>query len=247
MGLEHQPGRRGQLLSQWFGKDIQAVPRIASSFVVKRDDVLLSGLDNASLYFSEDDDWRQMSFGLGGKFLNQANVFLEACPADWRKWNYQAEPVKTAALFRSEVEDTAPRAAIVEFPSGHGRVVLCNLESQVSSTRKAEVVGTTFPEISGIQTDKTVAQFGVHQFQWPADAGVGLRRLPVCRNQQSLLARECWRAGSRPARIWMDKNGPWPMQIQTVFSISEKDLVSGPMENAVAYAGSVDQIAEAVE
>ena len=145
------------ILSQWLDTDIQAEPRVASSFIVQPGQALMSGLDNAGLYFSEDDDWRQMAFGLGGKFLNRAKVLLEACPADWRKWNYQGEPVKTSALFRSEVEDPAPRTAIAEFPFKHGRVILCNLDSLINSMHKAEVVRRLFQN-EGIQVEKTAAR-----------------------------------------------------------------------------------------
>src|SRR6202012_4397866 len=93
-------------------RDIGVEPSTNSSFVVEQNDPLLAGLDNAGLYFSEDDDWQQMDFGLTGDWIKGAQVVLEACPADWRKWNYQGEPIKTAALFRSEMEHPAAHAAI---------------------------------------------------------------------------------------------------------------------------------------
>jgi hypothetical protein len=146
-----------KVLSEWFGEEIVASPRVASSFVVKQKDALVAGLDNAGLYFSEGDDWRQMAFGLGGKFLENARVVLEACPADWRKWNYQGEPVKTAALFRSEAENTAPRAAIAIRPVKQGRVILCNLSPEIDSTSKAAVVEQLFRN-QGIQLEHIAMQ-----------------------------------------------------------------------------------------
>jgi beta-galactosidase len=122
------------------GSTVNVMPREASSFVVKQGAPLLAGLDNASLYFSEDDDWQQMTYSLNGEYLKEANVILNACPADWRKWNYQAEPVKTAALYRSEVERTAPLAAIAIHKAGNGQMILCNLSPNISSAHKLEVI-----------------------------------------------------------------------------------------------------------
>jgi beta-galactosidase len=126
----------GELL----GQQVIAEPFQASSFVVKRDSPLLAGLDNAMLYLSEEDDWKQMTHGLGGEFVQKSGVLLEACPADWRKWNHQPEPVKTAALYRSELERAGPRAALVVGAAGGGRVILCNINPQVASTRKRQLI-----------------------------------------------------------------------------------------------------------
>jgi beta-galactosidase len=221
------------VLSKWFGADIQAAPRVASSFVVKQDNVLLSGLDNASLYFSEDDDWRQMAFGLGGKFLDQANILLEACPADWRKWNYQGEPVKTAALFRSEVEDIAPRAAVVEFPSKRGHVILCNLASQINSMRKAEIVGQLFRN-KGIQTEKTAARSDFISFNGRLMRALVCGSFPFSETNHP-YSHQMPAGGVKPGAIldgqkWIlanaNKNG--------VFDF-KSGLVNGPTHDAVAY------------
>jgi len=222
-----------EVVSKWFGEDIQAVPRVASSFVVKPDHALVSGIDNASLYFSEDDDWRQMTFGLGGKFLDKANIDVEACPADWHKWNYQGEPVKTAALFRSEAEDAAPRAAIAEFPSHHGRVILCNLESRVSSTRKAEVLAQLFRN-EGIETEKTAARSEFISFNGRLMRALVCGSFPFAETNNPYSHR--MPAGDfRPGAVlegqkWTlvnaNKNGVFDFR---------SGLVSGPTENATAY------------
>ena len=36
-------------------------------------------------YFSEGDDWQQISYALSGEFVKDAQVVLEACPVDWRQ------------------------------------------------------------------------------------------------------------------------------------------------------------------
>ncbi len=139
------------------GQQVLAEPREASSFVVKAKTPLLAGLDNAGLYFSESDDWLQMANGLGGGFVEKADVLLDACPADWRMWNYQGETVKTAALFRSEVERPAPRAAIVNRQVGAGRVILCNISPAVKSPKKRDVVAQLMRN-EGIGVGNAVAQ-----------------------------------------------------------------------------------------
>jgi beta-galactosidase len=221
------------ILSKWFGGEIQAAPHVASSFVVKQDNALLSGLDNANLYFSEDDDWRQTAFGLGGKVIEKASVVLEACPADWRKWNYQGEPVKTAALFRSEVEDTSPRAVIVEFPSQHGRVILCNLGSQVDSTRKAEIVGQLFRN-EGVQTEKMAARSDFISFNGRLMRALVCGSFPFSDTNDPYSHR--MPAGAvKPGAIldgqkWTlasaNKNGVFDFR---------NGLVNGPTQDAVAY------------
>jgi beta-galactosidase len=65
-------------MSKLLGREVLVEARAASSFVVRQNDPLLAGLDNASLYFAESDDWRQMAYGLGGEFLKGAQVLLEA-------------------------------------------------------------------------------------------------------------------------------------------------------------------------
>jgi len=136
-----QPGSAGNV-GKLIGEPIAAEPRSASSFLVQGNDPLTSGVTDEALYFSESADWRQMSFGLTGPFVAGAKVLLEACPADWRKWNYQAEPVKTAALFRSEHEQTGPRAVLVAKDIGKGRVILCNLSPSVESEPKFTLIAS---------------------------------------------------------------------------------------------------------
>jgi hypothetical protein len=221
------------VLSQWFGREIQAAPRVASSFVVTPGVALLAGLDNAGFYFSEADDWRQMAFGLGGNFLKDAQVLLAACPADWRKWNYQAEPVKTAALFRSELENPAPRAAIVAFPHQSGHVILCNLNPEIGSFRKAQVIEQLF-ENGGIQAGKMAAQ---SEF---IDFGGRLVKALVCgsfgfSDSKEAYSRPLPSGKIQPGKMWEGRG--WilrPADKDGVFDFKH-GLVFGPTENAFAY------------
>jgi beta-galactosidase len=220
-------------LSRLFGEEVSVAPRVSSSFVVKQSDPLLAGLDNASLYFSEEDDWQQMSYGLAGGFVKGAQVLLEACPADWRKWNYKGEPVKTAALYRSEVEDTAPRAVIVIRSVNQGRVILCNLDSEIGSTKKATVVERLFRN-EGVQLDQVISQDGF------IDLKGRLVRALVCGSFAFSDSKAAYTgefpAGEIKAGAWLDgrnwkicdaaKNG--------VFDF-KSGLVQGAQENCFAY------------
>src|SRR5258706_985948 len=114
-----------------------------------------------------------MSYGLTGKFVAEAKIVLEACPANWRKWNYQGEPVKTAALFRSEVENPSARAAISIRPVNEGRVILCNLDPEIKSTKKSTVIQQLFRN-EGIPLTAVAAQ---NDF---IDLGGRLMRVLIC-------------------------------------------------------------------
>ncbi len=144
-------------LSTVLGGEVTVEPRVSSSFVIKQSDPLLAGFDNAGLYFSEGDDWQQMTYGLAGEFVKGAQVVLEACPANWRKWNYQGEPIKTAALYRSEVENTTSRTAIAIRSMSQGRVILCNLDPEITSSKRAALMEHFFRN-EGISIGQVASQ-----------------------------------------------------------------------------------------
>ncbi len=220
-------------LSKLLGKTISVEPRVSSSFVIKQGDRLLAGLDDASLYFSEADDWQQMNFGLAGEFVQGAQVVLEACPADWRRWNYKGEPVKTAALYRSEVENPASRAVIVIRPMNQGRVILCNLDPEMGSPQKAGLIAHLFRN-EGVEIGQVASPDGYIDlrgrliralvcgsfgFSDPSEAYSG--KLPPGEiKQDAALAGKKWRVGDA------GKNG--------VFDF-KSGLTDGPQDNAFAY------------
>jgi len=69
-------------LSKLVGEEIAVEPCVSSSFIVKQKDPLLDGLNNAGLYFSEDDDWQQMSYGLTGKFVTRSKNRIGSVPGE---------------------------------------------------------------------------------------------------------------------------------------------------------------------
>jgi Glycosyl hydrolases family 2, sugar binding domain/Glycosyl hydrolases family 2/Glycosyl hydrolases family 2, TIM barrel domain len=220
-------------VSQLLGQDVSVEPREASSFVVKQNAPLLSGLDNAKLYFSESDDWRQMAYSLDGAFVKNAQVVLDACPADWRQWNYKPEPVKTAALYRSEVERTTPLTAIAIGPLDKGRVILCNLNPQIRSTKKSEVVARLFQN-EGIPLEQISAQSNY------LDPDGRLVRALVCGSFGMADSHDGYTAKPPAGKIKEGaalNNRHWRARAangEGVFDFNH-GLVKGPRQNAYAY------------
>jgi beta-galactosidase len=220
-------------VSRLLGAEVIARPRTASSFVVKASSPLLAGLDTAAGYFSEDDDWKQVTHGLGGEFVAGADLLLEACPNEWRSWNYQPEAVKTASLYRSGVERTAPLAVMVSRAQGNGRVILCNLDPAVSSIRKAHVLECLLGN-AGIQVN---AMNAASEF---VDLDGRLMKALVCGSFAVNNPREAygnqWNIGEvKPAseldgRLWRSRSAT----PEGVFDFKQLHL-DERMENASAY------------
>jgi len=160
-------------VSRLLGEKVVAEPREASSFLVTSADSLAAGLNAPNLYFSEDDDWHQMSYGLSGDFVKAGKTVIEACPTDWRVWNNVAETVKTTAVLRSERERHGSRVAIVDRHVGGGRVILCNLSPKVESDSKLGVLSLLLRN-GGVDIHGITEGEGFVDFDWR------LRRALVC-------------------------------------------------------------------
>ena len=98
--------------------------RAASSLLIQSADPVLAGLDDGDFYFTESQPAPMIRHGLAGPFVTRGRILLAACPAEWRRWNNRAEPVKTAALLRSEREAKPAGATLVELDSGGGRTLV---------------------------------------------------------------------------------------------------------------------------
>lgn len=103
---------------------LRLTDRAASSLLVQSPDPILAGLDNSDFYFTESQPTPMMQHGLAGPFVRGGRTLLAAPPAEWRRWNNRAEPIKTAALLRSEREAKPTGAALVEYQSGKGRTLV---------------------------------------------------------------------------------------------------------------------------
>lgn len=117
---------------------LELTSRTASSLIAEADR-LTAGLGPAALYFSEEDPSTILKGGLGGPLLKGARVLLQAPNVDWRKWNGQAETVKTSMVLRSEREAKDPGVAMAVIQVGPGRLVLIGLPT-FPATAKAEAL-----------------------------------------------------------------------------------------------------------
>ncbi len=220
-------------LSTILDTEVSVAPRVTSSFIVKQNDALLSGLDNATLNFSEGDDWQQISYALSGAFVKDAQVVLEACPVDWRRWSYRSEQVKTASIFRSQVENPGPLATIAIRPVNQGRVILCNLNPEVRTTKKAAVVRRLLGN-EGIQIDQVAQQNGF------VDAGGRLTRALVCGSFAVTNTDQAYN-GKGPAGEIREggrtDNRRWSLRDADNAGVFDfkNGMVRGDQENAYAY------------
>lgn len=89
---------------------VEAVPFRRSSYIPENRS-WTRGMTAKDFYFCESQNFDASEWSLSGKAVDEGEVLLRACRADWRKWNRRAEDMKTAALLRSERE--APKADAV--------------------------------------------------------------------------------------------------------------------------------------
>jgi len=218
------------MLTMVLGQDVSVHPRVASSFVIKHKDALVNGLDNAALYFAESDDWQQMAYALDGEFVKDGEVLIDACPGDWRKWNYKSEQTKTASLFRSEVENPGSLAAVVVRPMKKGRVILCNLDPAIGSQKKSTIVQQLFRN-AGLQVADSRYENGF------LDSNGHLRRALVCGGFETANPY----SGKMPKEPIQEnaslENRRWKIRETDGSGVFDfkSGIVEGNLENSVAY------------
>ncbi|HEX4121769.1 MAG TPA: glycoside hydrolase family 2 TIM barrel-domain containing protein [Verrucomicrobiae bacterium] len=220
-------------LKEMFGWDVGVERRVSSSFVVGEPDPLMAGVGNDALYFCEEDDWRQSSFGLVGKSEKIGEILLKSCPADWRQWNYKPEPVKTAAILRSELERTNARAVVVARAVRNGRVVLFTLRPDITSNRKRDLIECLFRN-AGVEPGAVAAQ---NDFVDPSGR---LVRALVCGSFGFDDVKEAY-SGRMPSGeikpgAHVDRRR-WTLgQANSAGEFDFRNgMITGPQENAVAY------------
>jgi len=108
---------------------------------------LIQRLGPADLYFSEFSPSTILSAGLTGPLIKDATVLLRATDVDWRKWNGQAEMVKTAMVLRSELETKPSGIALATVKTTHGTMVLCNLATDMSTLKALRLNRTLFENL----------------------------------------------------------------------------------------------------
>ena len=116
--------------SAFYGLEITLTPLRRSSFLPEQRS-WTRGMSNADFYFCEVQSQDAARYTLCGPFVEEGEVLLNACKADWRRWNKRAEALKTAALLRSENECTAPLPVMVK----NGRRWVSTLDDFLSSEK----------------------------------------------------------------------------------------------------------------
>ncbi len=93
-------------------------------------------MNEADLYGAHARDAQPlMRFGLGGVKRAGGQVLLGAHRTDWRRWNDRPENIKTASVFRSEVESQPEGAALARFQVDSGRLYVLTLNPRAASVR----------------------------------------------------------------------------------------------------------------
>ncbi|TNJ44907.1 hypothetical protein KFZ70_12510 [Tamlana fucoidanivorans] len=133
--------------------NLELYNRRATSYIINQDHALLSGLNNASFYFSEIIKEPVSKISLGGKLLENSQVLLKACDTDWQKWNYQGEDIKTAKVYRNEKEFKHPGSVIVRKIIGDGELIVSTVDFFTLGNQSKHMVkdmlfnlGATFKE-----------------------------------------------------------------------------------------------------
>lgn len=99
-----------------------------TSLLIQSADPLVTDMNNADFYFTESGGGPVIRNGLAGPLVRSGRVILAACPTDWKRWNNQPEPIKTAATVRSEREAKQSGAALVEAKAGAGRYLVTTID-----------------------------------------------------------------------------------------------------------------------
>ncbi len=140
--------------------------RSSSSLVVRGESPLLSGLGNSDFYFTEVLPNDVITHALAGPFVKNGHVLLEAPTTNWRKWNFQGETIKTAAILRSEREAKPDGTAMVELAEGQGHYIVTTLSADSFAPDLLSVFkrlltggGVTFVERK-IESDAAFDAFG---------------------------------------------------------------------------------------
>ncbi len=109
---------------------LQAVARSASSLLPARGHPLADTLSPSRCYFSEVSEARDViQYVLQGPLVERGQVILRPTNLNWQTWRNALEQLKNAAATRSEREAKPPGAALVEFGTGGGRLVVSSIES----------------------------------------------------------------------------------------------------------------------
>ncbi|MDR0395031.1 MAG: glycoside hydrolase family 2 [Tannerella sp.] len=172
-------------------------PRTISSFLPVSKS-WMKGLRNSDFYFCEVQRADASLYGLAGPLADEAQVLLNACNTDWRKWNKRPEEIKTAATLRSENERKGAAPAFIRYSGEHSDIYISTLTEFANSEKGFNTLSAML-ENAGIACEKTDTSvedlFFIRDgaLQFPASAGDKFRQ--TAENQQEL---ELWIWSNRP-------------------------------------------------
>lgn len=231
-------GAASGALNELLPAPVELTDRRATSLLIKSLDPLVAGMTDADFYFTETVSGPVIRHGLTGTFVKDGTTILEACPTDWRQWNGNAEPIKTAATLRSEREKKPAGAALVAFKAGSGRYLVTTVD-----------LSTPSMDILQVMT-RLLKNAGVRFREREADASAALDRFGrvaqvlVCGSFGGSSAEELYGidhvdiAGAPAPKAGSKSAGLEWKAIKTnqdgLFDFKKAGL-SGPMDNAAVY------------
>ncbi|MBR4748390.1 MAG: hypothetical protein IK083_02305 [Abditibacteriota bacterium] len=115
---------------------------VSADYVQRESTSLVSDvLPNRLLYFTQSSNQMIMKYGIGGEALKKGERLIDPSGADWRRWNYEPENIKTGSLYRSEREYKPDASALVRLKKDRGDIYLCSMSSEYSGDMAAMTAG----------------------------------------------------------------------------------------------------------
>lgn len=133
---------------------LQLTQRTAGSLIKLKNVAVVSGLNNADLYFNELLKDPVMHNGLSGDFVRKGNTILAACNTNWSEWNNQPEYNKTGRVLKSEREKKPAGDALVSYKAANTDYYVCSLDMDALKGNADKLLYRILSNL-GAQFDKT--------------------------------------------------------------------------------------------
>ncbi|SNR43692.1 beta-galactosidase [Lutibacter agarilyticus] len=131
-------------------RKVEFYNRNATSYIINGEHAIVNGQRNASFYFSELTKEPVSTVSIGGDWVNESQLVLEACNTDWLKWNYQGEDIKTAKVYRNERETKASGHVIVRQAKGDGEIIVSTIDLFVLGNQSKHLINTMITNLGGV-------------------------------------------------------------------------------------------------
>jgi hypothetical protein len=119
---------------------IELAQRDIEHLVKTKPDRLLSGIHSGDLYWIERDQKNPIiRYSIETTQKKNRDILLGVSSLDWRKWNWEAEPIKTAAILKSELAKKESANGLVRFRIGNGQIIinqLCYKQTNLAKSGK---------------------------------------------------------------------------------------------------------------